>query len=218
LIKADLHVHTHYSMDCSMSFQEIIDCCLKQNINCIAVCDHGTIQGALKLREIAPFKIIIAEEIATSKGEIMGMFLSEEIASNCPLEEAIKRIKEQNGLVCVPHPADALRSSALGLKNLYKIIGDVDIIETFNARNYMPGGNAKAEAVAHRFGKLRSAGSDAHTPGEIGMAFVQMEDFITQDDFHLCLGKASIQGKVSNPLVHLASTGNRLAKKFASGY
>ncbi|HJX03268.1 MAG TPA: PHP domain-containing protein [Dehalococcoidia bacterium] len=168
------------------------------------------------MSEISPLKIIIAEEIATPKGEIMGMFLSEEITSPCPVEEAIKRIKDQNGLVCVPHPADALRSSALGLKNLHKIIGDVDVIETFNARNYMPGGNAKADAVARRFNKLRSAGSDAHTPGEIGMAFVQMEDFVTQDDFRLCLRNAIIRGKISNPLVHLSSTGNKLVKRFSN--
>jgi predicted metal-dependent phosphoesterase TrpH len=200
-------------MDCSMSLDELIKCCLKQKIDCICLCDHGTIRGAVELSRVAPFKVIIGEEIVTPFGEVMGMFLSEEIVSPCPLDEAIKRIKEQNGLVCVPHPADTLRPSALGLKTLYKIIGDVDIIEIFNSRNYIPGGNSRAKAFAKRYHKLCSAGSDAHIPAEIGAAYVQMHDFRSKDDFCIVLQTAIIQGRISNPLVHLTSTRNRFFKK-----
>lgn len=217
MIKADLHIHSYFSMDCSLSFHEIVSSCIQQKIDCIAICDHGTIQGALKLSRTAPFKIIVAEEISTPMGEIMGMFLTEEITSPCPVNEAIKRIKAQNGLVCVPHPADALRSSAFGLKNLYGIIDQVDIIETFNSRNHLPGGNSRADAFARRHNKLRSAGSDAHTAGEIGTTYIQMQDFVSKEDFCNSLKTAIIHGRVSNPLVHLASTRNRLSKILSKG-
>ena len=76
MLKADLHVHTVYSMDCATSLDQIVARCLKLGIDCLAVADHGTIEGALKLKAIAPFTIIVAEEILTPCGEIMGMFLS----------------------------------------------------------------------------------------------------------------------------------------------
>ena len=96
MLKADLHIHTCYSPDSNNSLDDIIKQCLKIGINCLAVCDHGTTEGALKLQEIAPFKIIVAEEILTPHGEIMGMFLKETIPSGITPQEAIKRIREQN--------------------------------------------------------------------------------------------------------------------------
>ena len=65
LLKADLHIHTRYSMDCDMSLEKIVDRCNKLSINCIAIADHGTIEGALRMQEMAPFKVIIAEEVLT---------------------------------------------------------------------------------------------------------------------------------------------------------
>ena len=93
LLKADLHIHTQYSMDCSMSLKKIIDRCLEIGIDCIAVADHGTIEGALEMQSIAPFKVIVAEEILTHHGEIMGMFLREWIPSGLSVPETISRIK-----------------------------------------------------------------------------------------------------------------------------
>jgi len=81
LIKADLHIHTRYSIDCLTPLEQIVERCLELGINCIAVADHNTIAGALKLSKIAPFKVIVAEEILTPVGEIMGLFLSEELTT-----------------------------------------------------------------------------------------------------------------------------------------
>ena len=87
-------------MDCSMSLQQIIDRCLEKGINCIAIADHGTAEGGLKMRELAPFKVIVAEEILTPHGEIMGLFLEETVPSRISAEQAISRIRAQGGLVC----------------------------------------------------------------------------------------------------------------------
>jgi len=96
-LKADLHIHTKYSRDCANKLEKIVSRCLETGINCIAVADHGTIEGALKLRDIAPFQVIIAEEVDTPFGEIMGLFLSKPIPDKTSIQNAIKQIKEQNG-------------------------------------------------------------------------------------------------------------------------
>ena len=113
LLKADLHVHTCYSLDCLTSPENIISYCLQTGINCLAIADHGTIEGALLLKKLAPFTIIIAEEIRTPGGEIMGLFLTKEIPSHRSVNETIQQIQDQNGLVCIPHPGHLFRSSAL---------------------------------------------------------------------------------------------------------
>ena len=100
MLKADLHMHSEYSMDCNMPLEKIIERCQEVGVNCIALSDHGTAEGALKLREIAPFKVIVAEEVLTPHGEIMGLFLEETIPSGLSAEATIDRIKAQNGLVC----------------------------------------------------------------------------------------------------------------------
>lgn len=203
-------------MDCNTSFDQIITRCLDIGINCLAIADHGNIEGALKLKDIAPFPIIIAEEILTPFGEIMGMFLSEEVPSRLSVEETIQRIKDQNGLICIPHPYDKLRLSAFNDSNeLKKIMPFVDIIEVFNARSLMPGSQTRARQLAQKFDKLASAGSDAHTASEIGNAYIEIPEFNGKDEFLKSLAQGRIFGHKTSPLVHLASTRNKFRKKIS---
>ncbi len=183
LLKADLHIHTEYSMDCNTPLDKIITRCLETGINCIAIADHGTIEGALKMQSIAPFKIIVAEEILTSHGEIMGMFLNDGIPSGISVSEAISQIKAQGGLVCVPHPFDMFRGFALGDKMLEEMVEQIDVIEVFNSRSPILRSTTKARVFAEKYGLAQSAGSDAHTPGEIGNAYVELTEFNGKDDF-----------------------------------
>ncbi|UCD53775.1 MAG: PHP domain-containing protein, partial [Dehalococcoidia bacterium] len=113
MLKADLHIHTEYSMDCGMPLEQIISRCLEMGINCIAISDHGTAEGALKMQSVAPFPVIVAEEILTSHGEIMGMFLKETIPSGLSVEQTVSQIKAQGALVNIPHPYDIFRQSTL---------------------------------------------------------------------------------------------------------
>jgi len=212
LIKADLHIHTAYSMDCTMSLEQIIARCLEVGINCLAVADHNTIAGALKLKEIAPFPIIIGEEILTLGGEVIGLFLSQEIPSKLSIEETVAQIKAQDGLVCIPHPYDRLRLSVFRDQVFEDIMPEVDIIEAFNARSLSPGSSTRAWQLAQKYGKLVSAGSDAHTPSEIGNACVEMPEFNDKDEFLASLAKGKISGSKSSPTVYFASTWTRLKK------
>ena len=213
MIKADLHVHTCYSMDCATSLEELIKRCSELEINCLAIADHGNIAGAKKLKEIAPFSVIVAEEILTPQGEIMGMFLSDEIPSNLSVEETIDKIKSQNGIVCIPHPYDRLRSSAFkNTELLEKIMPFIDVIEVYNARSMFPSSQARAKRLALKFGKPMSAGSDAHTAAELGSFYIEIPDFKDKNEFLDVLSQGKVSGQKSSPFVHLKSTINKLRK------
>ncbi len=212
MIKADLHIHSCYSIDCLTPLEQIVKRCLELGINCIAVADHNTIAGALKLREIAPFKVIVAEEILTPVGEIMGLFLSEEVSRGLSPQETISRIRNQGGLVAIPHPfGRSLFRNANPLTST-EVLSQVDIIETFNSRTPFSNSIARAGKLAKEQGKAASAGSDAHTLGEIGRAYVEMPEFDGPDDFLDSLVQGKIFGQKSSYLAHFASTWARIRK------
>lgn len=213
MLKADLHIHTEYSFDTAMSLESIITRCEKLGINCIAVADHGTIAGALRMKEIAPFRVIVAEEVLTPIGEVMGLFLTEEIPSGLSLEEAIARIRAQKGLVCLPHPFDNLRGIAKNYEEIARVLADIDIIEVFNSRVILNRCNRKAEHFARQHGLLCSAGSDAHTLREIGHAYIEMEEFEERDEFCASLKEGKVVGHRSCPLVHMSSMWSRIKKR-----
>jgi predicted metal-dependent phosphoesterase TrpH len=180
--------------------------CLQRGINCVAVADHNTIAGALRLKEIAPFKVIVAEEILTLAGEIMGLFLNEAVPPGLSPRETISEIRGQGGLVAVPHPFGRSlpwRPNALVSP---EILSQVDIIEAFNSRTPFSGSIRRAAMLAKEQGKAASAGSDAHTESEIGRAYVLMPDFNGPEDFLSSLGQGQIVGQKSSYLAHFAST------------
>lgn len=216
MIKADLHVHTKYSVDSNTSLEQIIEHCLRNDINCLAISDHNTITGALRLKEMAPFKVIVAEEILTSCGEIMGMFLTEEIPSKLTIEETIAQIRAQQGLICIPHPYDNLRLSVSRNDSFEDIMPHIDIVEVFNSRSFSPNNSIKSRQLAEMYNKPASAGSDAHIASEIGRAYVEMQDFTDKESFLAALANGKIVGHKSNPFVHFASTWARFTKTLPS--
>ncbi len=205
MLKADLHIHTEYSSDCNTPLERIINRCLEIGINCIAITDHGTAEGALKMQSLAPFKVIVAEEILTPHGEIIGMFLKKTIPSGLSVEQTISQIRAQGGLVCVPHPFDTFRQSALDAKIVEGIVDQIDAIEVFNSRTILLRDLTKAQTFAQKYSIHGSAGSDAHTLGEIGNAYVEMPEFNGRDDFLNALAKGKVVGHRTNPLIHFVS-------------
>jgi predicted metal-dependent phosphoesterase TrpH len=213
LLKADLHIHTEYSVDCSTPLEKIITRCRELAINCIAVADHGTAEGALKLQKLAPFQVIVAEEILTTQGEIMGMFLKETIPSGLTPQQTIKRIRAQDGLVNIPHPFDQIRGSALKEWVIDEIADEIDIIEVLNARSASATTVEKARAFAAKRKIVQGAGSDAHSIQEIGNAYVILPEFSDKDQFLKSLARGEIFGQRSSPLVHLYSTFARVKSR-----
>ena len=168
----------------------------------------------MKLRDMAPFKVIVAEEIRTRSGEVMGMFLKEAVPPGLSAEESIARVKAQGGLVNLPHPCESLsRSSPLGKEMLPVVIPLVDAIEVFNARSLLPWDTERAARLARDNGKPGTAGSDAHFSWEIGRTYVEMPDFSGAEDFIQALSQGKIVGRRSAPLVHAATTWIKLMRR-----
>lgn len=214
MLKADLHIHTRHSMDCATPVPKIIERCGALGINCIAIADHGTIAGALEMQASAPFTVIVAEEILTPHGEVMGMFLKEEIPTRIPLAQAIEQIRAQDGLVAIPHPFDKLRGMGFNSRILEEIAGSIDLIEVFNARTPLQRYSERAGEFARQHNLPGSAGSDAHSAEEIGNAYLEMPEFNNKEEFLQALEKGRIYGHKSSLLVHFHSNWARLKKRF----
>ena len=212
VLKADFHIHTKYSMDCNTPLEDIISRCLETEINCVNIADHDTIEGAMKLKSMAPFAVIISEEILTPQGEIMGMFLKERIPSGISVEEAVSRIKAQGGLVCLPHPFDTFRGLKMEEDEVHILAEHVDVVELFNARSTLVRCYTRAKAYAARHGIPGTAGSDAHSAYEIGSTYVEMPEFSGCDDFLEALKQGKLHNQKSSFMAHFASTIARLGK------
>ena len=214
MLRADLHVHTHYSPDSEMSPEELVARCLKVGINCLAVTDHNTVEGGLATRLIAPFPVIVGEEVGSSEGEIAGLFLKQSVPPDLAPVDTATRIKEQGGLVSVPHPLDRFRREVISRRALEEILPYIDIVEVFNARNNLNADNVKARRFAQEHGLLMSGGSDAHTVVELGRTYVEMPDFDgTPEGFMEALARGTIVGHPANPLVHALTTFAKVKKR-----
>jgi predicted metal-dependent phosphoesterase TrpH len=210
LFKADFHIHSKYSMDSKTTLEQIIQTCQRKGLNCIALSDHGSIEGALKIKQIAPFYVIVAEEILTDRGEIMGMFLKEKVPSHLSLEESIRRIKNQGGLLCAQHPFDKVRADALKMEVMQEIAGEIDVVEAFNARTLFKDSSRMANDFAREHHLPCTAGSDAHASYEIGNAYVEMPEFNDKESFLKALTQGKIHGHRTNPLARVSSVLARL--------
>ncbi len=203
--RVELHAHTVYSPDSWISLEDFLAACRRKGLDRVAVTDHNTIQGALRLKEKAPDLIIIGEEIRAREGEVLAYFIEREIPKGLSLAETIERIREQGGVAALPHPCDRARGSAVGRRTAEAVILWVDAVEVFNARCVFPGDNACAAALAARFGKPGFSGSDAHTLGELGRAWTALPPFEDAESFRQALRQARPTGRLSPPWVHLAS-------------
>jgi len=202
-------------MDCQTPLEKIIKRCHELEIDCIAIADHGTTEGALEMQKMAPpfLKVIVAEEILTTQGEIMGMFLKKTIPSGITPEEAIIQIRAQGGIVNIPHPFETIRGSALKDKYIDEIAADIDLVEVLNSRSPFPANSNKARDFADKHGIPGGAGSDAHTIHEIGNAYLEMPDFNDKDEFLKAVAFGKIKGKRSGVFVHFYSAWAKVRSK-----
>lgn len=211
-MKIDLHSHTQCSPDCCNRYDRIVRSVLAAGLDGIAVTDHNELRGALELQKLAPFLVIPAEEIKTSAGEIIGLFLQEWIPPLLDPVLTIERIHAQGGLAYVPHPFDEVRGSRITRSALETVRPHIDILEVFNARNALPSYNRRALAYARQHGILAGAGSDAHTYGEYGHAYVDVPQFSNAAEFLDAMRVGTWHGRLSSPLVHVRTRVDRSLK------
>lgn len=213
-IKIDLHVHTHYSRCSALKPERIEKIALQRGLDALAITDHNTLQGARAVAACArSIKIIAGEEIRTACGELIGYFLQEEVPPGLSPQETIDEIRRQGGIVSVPHPFDRLRSSRMQQDALASIINQIDMIETFNARDILTRRNGRLLTLAREAGVVPVVSSDAHLGIEIGRAYVIIDDFSSPREFLQNLRSAERISRKSPLWVHLATKIIRTYKK-----
>lgn len=172
-LKIDMHVHTHYS-DSTGSVEEVIETAKKKGLDGIAITDHHTLEGAkLAKRTHKNLIIIPGEEVKTDKSEILAFGINQLIPKDLPIEEAVRKVHSQNGLVFIPHPTVPLfgKLRKLNVHNLH-----VDGLEVFSAITPLPFHYALENiAIAKRLGVSMIAGSDSHFPETVGDAYTIIE-------------------------------------------
>ncbi|MCE2464636.1 MAG: PHP domain-containing protein [Dehalococcoidia bacterium] len=216
-MRVDLHLHTMYSGDCATHPKIVVERCKAAGLGCIAVTDHNSIRGALHVRELADFPVIVGEEVMSNSGEIIGLFLEEEIPRGLSPEETVKRIKAQGGLVHIPHPFDRIRRGPLSAAALKQVLPQADLLEVLNSRTLLPGDLMRCTALSQRSNAIPIAVSDSHTPGEFGASYMDIDPFdLSPSSLLEALKQGQVVGRRSSPLVHLTTAYVKLSKKFAS--
>ncbi len=185
--------------------ERLLQACLRRRVDRIAITDHNTIAGALEAVLLDPERVIIGEEIMTTRGELLGYFMKEEIPAGLTPAEAIRRLRSQDALISVAHPFDRSRPGGWDEAALRAILPEVDALEVFNARTWSSAANRRAAALAAESGLPGTAGSDAHAYREIGRATMEAPHFRTAAEMRLALQRATIHARRSSPLVHLDS-------------
>jgi hypothetical protein len=194
-IVADLHMHTNWSHDCSIDPAELVDHAEAEGIGAIAVTDHNLFGGALETVDLARDRdliVIPGEEVKTDgQGEVIGLFLEREIPRGLSFADTIAAIREQDGIVYVPHPFDRLHAIP-DPRTLHRHLADIDVLEVYNARLLFEGYNDEALRFATKYNLTMGAGSDAHVLQGVGTGALRMRRFDDPEEFLLSLRTAEV--------------------------
>lgn len=175
----EFHVHTKYSQDSILTKWFLLWKCKRKKIDCLAITDHNSIQGAFTYKDFFArhgILIVVGEEIFTKSGEIIGLFLTKKIEPNLSVAETIEEIKKQKGIVYVPHPYDLKRyKTVLKKEELIQHAKDIDLIEIHNGRNLLKEYSVEQKKIADETKISYVIGSDAHSMFELGRNYIQLE-------------------------------------------
>ena len=177
-----------------MPVADILERAREVGLDVIAITDHDSAAGGLEARELADrygVRVIVGEEVKSSEGEVIGLFLERTIPGGMTFAETVAAIKEQGGIVYVPHPFDRLHTIP-SPHVLRDNVADIDVVEVFNSRLAFPGFNELAERFAQRYRIPSAAGSDAQVLPGIGTALCGIDDFTGPRDFVEALAESRI--------------------------
>jgi predicted metal-dependent phosphoesterase TrpH len=194
-ITCDLHMHTSWSHDCSIQVEELLDHAESIGLGAIAVTDHNRFGGAEEAVELArgrDLMVVPGEEVKTDgQGEVIGLFLREEIPRGLSFADTIEAIRAQDGLVYLPHPFDRMHAIP-DARTLHRHLADIDVFEVYNARLLRESFNDEALRFARKYDLTMGAGSDAHVLLGVGAGAVKMRAFDGPEEFLVSLRGAEI--------------------------
>jgi len=194
-IVADLHMHTSWSFDCAIEPAELVAQAESEGLGAIAVTDHNVFGGALETVEAArghDLIVIPGEEVKTdNQGEVIGLFLEREIPAGLSFPDTLAAIREQNGIVYLPHPFDRMHTIP-DPATLHRHLADIDVLEVYNARLLFDVQNDEALRFARKYGLTMGAGSDAHVLQGLGTGALRMRAFRDAEEFLISLRSAEI--------------------------
>jgi hypothetical protein len=194
-ILCDLHMHTSWSHDCAVDPRELVEHAEEEGLGAIAVTDHNAFGGALEAAAHAAgraLKVIPGEEIKTDdQGEVIGLFLHEEIPRGMSFAATIRAIREQGGLVYLPHPFDRLHAIP-DPATILRHLAEIDVFEVYNARLLFEAYNDEALRFASKYNLTMGAGSDAHVLQGVGTGALRMRAFDGRDEFLVSLRTAQV--------------------------
>jgi predicted metal-dependent phosphoesterase TrpH/glycosyltransferase involved in cell wall biosynthesis len=194
-IVADLHMHTSWSFDCAVDPAELVDHAEAEGLGAIAITDHNVFGGALETADAARGRdliVIQGEEVKTDEqGEVIGLFLEREIPRGLPFADTVAAIREQGGLVYMPHPFDRMHTIP-NPATLHRHLADIDVFEVYNARLLFDAQNDEALRFARKYDLNMGAGSDAHVLQGVGTGAMRMRAFQDPEEFLISLRSAEI--------------------------
>jgi predicted metal-dependent phosphoesterase TrpH/glycosyltransferase involved in cell wall biosynthesis len=206
-ILCDLHMHTSWSHDCRIDVRDLLDHAEAEGLGAIAITDHNVFGGAREAVELASGRELVAipgEEVKTDgQGEVIGLFLSEEIPGGMSFDDTLAAIRAQGGLVYLPHPFDRLHSIP-DPATLHRHLAEIDVFEVYNARLLFEGYNDEALRFAAKYDLTMGAGSDAHVLQGVGTGALRMRAFNGPEEFLLSLRSAQVLRRPKS-LVYLQS-------------
>lgn len=224
--RVEFHVHTRASHDSLMGRRALLLMCRLRGIDCVAITDHNEVEGALAMRpwlEARGVLVIVGEEIMTSEGEVIGMWLTERVEPGMSLERTIAEIRLQGGAVYVPHPYDEKRRrTVLSRDALLRIAAEVDCIEVHNGRNADSFYDAMQEqawreVVAINPSARRVVGCDAHCFFEVGRNWVETASPVRREGFPVVLDGAKLHASPCHPFAHPATRVVRVFRMLVRG-
>lgn len=185
-MKIDLHVHTRFSPCSAIGPSELVERAKKAGLDAVAITDHNTVGGCREVKKVAGgLEVIPGIEVKTMAGDLIGLFVEEDIPKGLGVAETADRIRQLGGVVVVPHAFDSMRNSIGG-----RIAeASPDAIEVYNGRVIFGSFNERAEEYAIANGIAGIAGSDAHFVEEVGLAGV----FTETDDVERCIRKGRLK-------------------------
>lgn len=181
MFKIDLHTHSTASPDGGIGMEQYARALSTSLLDVIAITDHNRIDFATQAQTSLGDRIIIGEEIMSTSGEIVGLYLTERVKPGLSPLETVKQIRDQGGLVYIPHPFESIRKG-LHPSVMEELVDYIDIVEVCNGRAFLQNRSAQTVIWAKLNHTIGAASSDAHGGRGLGKTYTQVKALPKRDD------------------------------------